>query len=479
MKKNYLLLFTLTLQLLYAVTVSGQGIDKPQYQIVTHRAGSYLGTFNIELFPLIAPLATNNFDSLVGAQAYDSTAFHRVVPGFVIQGGDPNSISGPVSTWGQGNPNQPTVPAEFSVVRHLRGRLGAARDANINSANSQFYICVANAFSLDGQYTVYGQVISGMEVVDTIVNSPRDANDVPLQKIEMFVTYTGVNDSVPDPPVLTQPAYDSTGVTATASFQWTTISSAVMYTIEFSTDSLFSTIEYTRDAGVNFTTFPLMQPATTYYWRVKSNNGGHESIYSNVYRFTSLGAAELIYPADSAVNVNLNPFFQWHPGLEATSYLLQVATNISFTASSIKVNLSGLVDTAVMAWGLTPNTQYYWRVRTSIGTHIGFYSSKYSFMTGTTIGINEAVKNAGGSIIQNVYPNPASDNMTIELKLNQPGQVTILLKDIKGTEVFSSSRNSSKTESREIIDVTTLKKGVYLLYVAAGGKEDMRKIEVN
>ena len=126
-----------------------QGFNKPQYQIVTHRAGVYLGTVNIELFPLIAPLATRNFDSLVSVQAYDSTAFHRVVPHFVVQGGDPNSIHGPVSTWGNGNANQPTVNAEFSAVHHYRGRIGAARDAAINSANSQFYFSVeTNASTL-------------------------------------------------------------------------------------------------------------------------------------------------------------------------------------------------------------------------------------------------------------------------------------------------------------------------------------------
>ena len=125
-----------TIAILFCIiSASSQGIDKPRYIIETHRAGVYLGTFEIELFPLIAPLATNNFDSLVNVQFYDSTAFHRGVPGFVIQGGDPNSINGPKSTWGQGNPNQPTVNAEFSVVQHLRGRLDSARDTDTNSAN--------------------------------------------------------------------------------------------------------------------------------------------------------------------------------------------------------------------------------------------------------------------------------------------------------------------------------------------------------
>ena len=198
--KLRLLSFLLVFNLFYSV-VNAQ--DKPQYEIETYRGGNYLGTFNIELFPLIAPLHVANFDSLVSVNAFDSTAFHRVVPGFVIQGGDPNSINGPTSTWGQGNPNQPTVNAEFSVVRHVRGILGAARDVDTNSATSQFYITVANALFLDGNYTVYGRVTSGMDIVDSIVLSPA-VNELPVQKIEMFVSLTGYNPVVPDVPVLLQ-----------------------------------------------------------------------------------------------------------------------------------------------------------------------------------------------------------------------------------------------------------------------------------
>ena len=120
---------------------------------------------------------------------YNGSAFHRVIPGFMIQGGDPNSINGPKNTWGTGG--YPTkVPAEFNSRKHLRGIMSAARTNDPNSFGGQFFICVAAAPWLDGQYTVFGEVMSGMDVADMIVGSPRDANDNPLQKISMTISTT-------------------------------------------------------------------------------------------------------------------------------------------------------------------------------------------------------------------------------------------------------------------------------------------------
>ena len=260
---------------------------KPQYQILTKRAGNFLGIINVELFPNIAPNHVKNFDSLVSTQFYDSTAFHRVIPGFMIQGGDPNSRSGPKSTWGYGDPNQPTVNAEFSAAYHLRGILSAARDANINSANSQFFICVAPAAWLNGQYSIYGHVTSGMNIVDTIVNEPRDANDNPLLKIEMFVTYTGSNDTVPNAPMLNTPVSGTQNVGPTKQLKWFAVSDAIIYHLEVSTDSLFSTLFASKDIGDTYNTIVGLQGSTTYYWRVKINNGGHFSSYSPVWNFST------------------------------------------------------------------------------------------------------------------------------------------------------------------------------------------------
>lgn len=280
---------------------------KPTYQILTKRAGNYLGTTTVELFPAIAPLHTANFDSLVSTQFYDSTAFHRVIPGFMIQGGDPNSRSGPISTWGYGDPSQPTVNAEFSAARHVRGILSAARDTGINSANSQFFICVAPASWLNGQYSVYGRVTNGMNIVDTIVNEPRDANDNPLQKIEMFITYVGSNDTPATVPVPMLPANNSFGSSPTRLLKWATQSDGIIYHVEVSTDSTFATTYRSVDVGIDQYAVTGMVTGTKYYWRVNSNNGGSVSAYSPVWNFSISGVGIDDVQPISPIQVMPNP----------------------------------------------------------------------------------------------------------------------------------------------------------------------------
>lgn len=146
-----------------------------------------LGKIVIELFPDVAPQHVRNFDSLVAVKFYDGTAFHRVIPGFMIQGGDPNSKDKPKDTWGMGAPGQTRVPAEFSSVKHVRGIVSAARSNDINSATSQFFIMHGNSPHLDGKYSAFGQTVSGLEIVDLIANKPRDKRDNPNNKIEMTI----------------------------------------------------------------------------------------------------------------------------------------------------------------------------------------------------------------------------------------------------------------------------------------------------
>lgn len=145
------------------------------------------GTMTIRLFPDVAPGHVKNFIDLAKKGFYDGTTFHRVIPGFMIQGGDPNSRSPDKSRHGMGGPGY-TIKAEFNDRPHKRGTLSMARAGHPDSAGSQFFICVKDAPFLDRQYTVFGEVISGMEVADTIVAQPRDRNDNPNERIEMKVT---------------------------------------------------------------------------------------------------------------------------------------------------------------------------------------------------------------------------------------------------------------------------------------------------
>ena len=143
---------------------------------------------NIELifFPEVAPNHVNNFLELAKKGFYDGTIFHRVIPGFMIQGGDPNSKDQDKSKHGMGGPGY-MVKAEFNEKPHKRGTLSMARSSNPDSAGSQFFICVADSPFLDKQYTVFGEVVSGMEVVDEIVSQPRDKRDNPLDRVEIMV----------------------------------------------------------------------------------------------------------------------------------------------------------------------------------------------------------------------------------------------------------------------------------------------------
>ncbi|HUP48496.1 MAG TPA: peptidylprolyl isomerase [Thermoanaerobaculia bacterium] len=136
------------------------------------------GEIHIRFFPDVAPNHVKNFIDLAGKGFYDGTKFHRVIPGFMIQGGDPNTKSGDTSTWGTGGAEK-RLQAEFSPVPHRRGIVSMARSQDPNSASSQFFIVVADSQFLDNQYTVFGQVTKGMDVADAIVNAPRGPNDRP------------------------------------------------------------------------------------------------------------------------------------------------------------------------------------------------------------------------------------------------------------------------------------------------------------
>jgi peptidyl-prolyl cis-trans isomerase B (cyclophilin B) len=141
-----------------------------------------MGRIVLKLFPEVAPKHVKNILDLTKKQFYDGSKFHRVIPGFMIQGGDPNTIDGPVDTWGQGGPGY-TVDAEFNDTKHKVGILSMARSDDPNSAGSQFFIVQKDSFFLDKHYTAFGQVIEGMDVVDKIANVERTSTDRPIKNV--------------------------------------------------------------------------------------------------------------------------------------------------------------------------------------------------------------------------------------------------------------------------------------------------------
>jgi peptidylprolyl isomerase len=127
------------------------------------------GKVVIKLRPDLAPKHVAQIKTLVKRKFYDGIVFHRVIPGFMAQTGDPTGT-------GSGGSDLPNIPAEFSSAHFVRGTLGMARTSDPNSANSQFFICFGDAGFLDGQYTVFGQVTSGMDVIDKIKAGTQENN---------------------------------------------------------------------------------------------------------------------------------------------------------------------------------------------------------------------------------------------------------------------------------------------------------------
>ena len=158
------------------------------------------GVIKAELYPDIAPNTVNNFISLVQKGAYDGTIFHRVIPGFMIQGGDPEGT-------GMGGPGY-SIKGEFAAngfrndLKHTLGVLSMARAMNPNSAGSQFFIMVDDAPHLDGQYAAFGKVIEGLEVAQAIVSAPRDRADRPHEdQIMEKVTVETFGETYPEPEI--------------------------------------------------------------------------------------------------------------------------------------------------------------------------------------------------------------------------------------------------------------------------------------
>ena len=162
----------------------GEGNEKGPRAVIKTK----FGEMEIKFFPAKAPKHVENFIKLAKEGKYNGTIFHRVIPGFMIQGGDPNTKDpNKKELYGMGGPGY-SVKAEFNDIPHKRGIVSMARSQDPDSAGSQFFIVVEDSRFLDNKYTAFGEVVKGMGVADKIVNQPRDARDNPVERIEMTVT---------------------------------------------------------------------------------------------------------------------------------------------------------------------------------------------------------------------------------------------------------------------------------------------------
>jgi peptidyl-prolyl cis-trans isomerase B (cyclophilin B) len=171
-----LLVFSLAVALL-PVSLSGCDATVSEDTVAVLETG--YGRIVFEFLPEYAPKHVAAFSELIGDGALDGTRFHRVIPGRIIQGGDPNSTDEDPTDDGLGQPGQPTIPSEFSTsIKHTRGIVSAARKGNdVNSATSQFFICAGTESAFDGQYSIFGRVIDGLNIVDIIARAPLRADD--------------------------------------------------------------------------------------------------------------------------------------------------------------------------------------------------------------------------------------------------------------------------------------------------------------
>ncbi len=479
MKKK--LVFSIVIQIIIAVSVAYSQTGKPQYIIRTEQNGADFGSFTIELFPSIAPLHSAYFDSLVNISFFDSTAFHRVVPDFVIQGGDPNSKDKPRETWGEGDTSQATILAEFSGVSHLRGIVGAARDENINSASSQFYVNVSDNTSLDSLYTAFGKVIDGMDIVDKIVNVPRDVNDNPIDKIEMFVTKGAFTNIVPKTPSLISPLDNEVGLIIGDTLKWDFNEDVVEYNIQISTDENFDSLIIDSRVGNNFYRIENIELGNViYYWKVMANNGGNKSGYSIPQKFTSsIKAPVLLSPAKNEDSVSVTPKLEWSNVDGATKYKVQISTAPLFNSQYIVVDVDTITTNSFITPKLQASKSHYWKVFSLTDEYVGPSSDFSRFVTGNVTSIKYVNEIPSKFNLSQNYPNPFNPSTQITYQLPENSFVDIVVYNSIGQLVAKLINNYQAKGNYTIsFDATNLPSGIYIYKLNAGDFSASRKMLV-
>lgn len=182
MKRVFIALFAIVALMGCSQAETGKGkegnVDTKRPKVIME---TDMGKIVLEMFPDVAPNHVKNFLDLANKGFYDGLTFHRIIKGFVIQGGDPSGDG----TGGSGS----TVKAEFSNLKHMPGTLAMARSNDPNSASSQFYLCLAQLPSLDGKYTIFGQTVEGMDIVNKIGAVKTGPGDRPVTPVKMIRVY--------------------------------------------------------------------------------------------------------------------------------------------------------------------------------------------------------------------------------------------------------------------------------------------------
>ena len=172
------------------------------------------GKISFELLPDLAPETVRNFEKLTKDGFYDGTLFHRVIPNFMIQGGDPNTINGDPSTWGQGGPDT-RIDAEFNSIKHNRGIVSMARSADVNSAGSQFFIVHGNSNFLDGDYTAFGRIVTeeSFATLDKIAKLEIGYRDLPQDEVKIIKSSITSRYNTPELLELSEPERTESAIT--------------------------------------------------------------------------------------------------------------------------------------------------------------------------------------------------------------------------------------------------------------------------
>lgn len=276
----------------------------------------------------------------------------------------------------------------------------------------------------------------------------------------------------PGPPTLAFPSDGSDTVTQSARLEWRYQPDATSYQLQLAKDMDFTIPLLVDRIGIadTFSIIGGLSAQTCYYWRVRAANAGGYGDFSRAFRFIT-GFPKppvLVYPANQAVDVPIEPVFIWQSVANAESYQLQTAKNSTFLPGAIVVNSSGIIDTTFAGAKLAANRSYYWRVRATNWIGSGEWSEVYKFKTALLSNVLSSNPTPSFRLYPN-HPNPFNAQTTIEFDLPQSMPVKVKVFDSLGREIFIIADDMKPAGKHQLIfDGSELPSGIYLYCIKAG-----------